>query len=65
LRIKKEGQPAIEEWLEFLASGDQHKPAKAALIAGVDITTTKPLNDTIHYLEESVDRIIALSKEIG
>lgn len=65
LRIQKEGQPAIEEWLEFLASGDQHKPAKAALIAGVDITTTKPLNDTIHYLEESVDRIIALSKEIG
>lgn len=65
LRIQKEGQPAIAKWLEFLASGDQHKPAKAALIAGVDITTTKPLNDTIHYLEESVDRIIALSQEIG
>ena len=65
LRIQKEGQPAIAKWLEFLASGDQHKPAKAALIAGVDITTTKPLNDTIHYLEESVDRIIALSEEIG
>ncbi|MGB6179486.1 oligoendopeptidase F [Carnobacterium sp.] len=64
LRIQKEGQPAIEEWLEFLASGDQHKPAAAALIAGVDITTSKPLDDTIRYLEESVDRIIALSKEI-
>ncbi|WP_051912575.1 oligoendopeptidase F [Carnobacterium funditum] len=65
LRIQKEGQSAVNEWLEFLASGDQYKPGKSALIAGVDITTTKPLNDTISYLEESVDRIIALSKEIS
>lgn len=64
LRIKKEGQPAIREWLEFLALGDQYEPAKAALVAGVDITTTKPLDDTINYLASSVDRIIALSKEI-
>ncbi|MCA9766380.1 MAG: oligoendopeptidase F [Carnobacterium sp.] len=64
LRIKKEGQPAIQEWLEFLALGDQYEPAKAALVAGVDITTTKPLDDTINYLADSVDRIIELSKEI-
>ncbi|WP_414839605.1 oligoendopeptidase F [Carnobacterium sp. TMP28] len=64
LRIKKEGQPAIQEWLEFLALGDQYEPAKAALVAGVDITTTKPLDDTINYLANSVDRIIELSKEI-
>lgn len=65
LRIQKEGQPAIEGWLEFLASGDQYRPAESALIAGVDIKTTKPLDDTIHYLAETVDNIIALSKEIG
>ncbi|ALV21997.1 MAG: oligoendopeptidase F [Carnobacterium sp.] len=64
LRIKAEGQPAVAEWLEFLAMGDQYKPAEAAKKAGVDITTDKPLNDTIHYLDESVNKIIELSGEI-
>ena len=61
LRIKEEGQSAVNEWLEFLALGDQYRPAPAAKIAGDDITTDKPLADTIHYLDESVDTIIALT----
>lgn len=65
LRIKEEGQPAVDEWLEFLALGDQFRPAPAAKIAGVDITTDKPLSDTIHYLDESVDTIISLTKELS
>lgn len=65
LRIKEEGQSAVEQWLTFLASGDQFKPAEAAQLAGVDITTSQPLNDTIEYLNESVDRIIDLSKKIN
>lgn len=64
LRIKEEGQSAVNEWLEFLALGDQYRPAPAAKIAGVDITTDKPLADTIHYLDESVDTIIALTKQL-
>lgn len=64
LRIKEEGQPAVKEWLEFLALGDQYRPAPAAKMAGVDITTDKPLSDTIQYLDESVNTIITLSKEI-
>lgn len=64
LRVKEKGQPAVEEWLEFLALGDQKEPAEAAAIAGVDITTSKPLDDTIQYLDETVDRIIELTKQI-
>lgn len=64
LNMKKEGKPAVDKWLEFLALGDQVEPADAAEMAGVDITTDKPLTDTIRYLDESVDQIIALSKEI-
>lgn len=63
LRIKELGQPAVDEWLEFLALGDQDRPVEAAKIAGVDITTDKPLSDTIHYLDETVDTIIALTSE--
>lgn len=61
LKIKEEGQPAVDKWLEFLALGDEKRSVEAALVAGVDITTTKPLTDTIAYLDDSVTRIIELS----
>lgn len=64
LNMKKDGKPVVDKWLKFLALGDQYEPAEAAQIAGVDITTDKPLKDTIRYLDESVDRIIALSSEM-
>lgn len=64
LRIKEEGAPAVEDWLTFLKTGDQFEPAEAAKVAGVDITTDKPLKDTIHFLDESVDRIIELTQEL-
>lgn len=64
LKLKEEGQPMVENWLEFLKLGDQKEPVEAAAVAGVDITTSKPLDDTIHYLDETVDRIIALTEQI-
>lgn len=65
LKVKEEGQPAVERWLEFLKTGDTYIPAEAAAIAGVDITTDKPLKDTIAYLDRSVDRMIALTNELS
>jgi len=65
LRVKEEGQSAVDDWLKFLALGGQLKPAEATKVAGVDITTTKALDDTIRYLNESVDRIIALTNEMN
>lgn len=64
LKVKEEGQPAVDNWLEFLALGDKLEPAEAAQVAGVDITTDKPLNDTIDYLNQTVDRIIELTQAI-
>ena len=64
LRVKEEGDSAVQDWLKFLALGDQYTSAEAAKVAGVDITTSKPLNDTIHYLNETVDRIVELSEQI-
>ncbi|MFL2134628.1 oligoendopeptidase F [Desemzia sp. FAM 24101] len=65
LRVKEEGQSAVADWLKFLTLGGQLKPVEAAKVAGVDITTSKPLDDTIQYLNDSVDRIIALTKEMN
>lgn len=64
LKIKENGQEEVEKWLEFLALGDEKQPAEAALVAGVDITTDKPLKDTIEFLDETVDRIIELSEKL-
>lgn len=65
LRMKKEGQTAVEDWLEFLKTGDCFRPAEAAAIAGVDIKTDQPLKDTVQYLDDAVERIIQLSKELA
>lgn len=63
LKIKN-GEESVDGWLEFLALGGQKVPAEATLVAGVDITTDKPLKDTINYLDESVDRIIELTGQL-
>jgi oligoendopeptidase F len=65
LRIKQEGETAVKQWLAFLALGDQLESAEAAKVAGVDITTDKPLHDTIQYLNEAVNEIISLSGKIN
>lgn len=64
LKIKS-GEEPVDGWLEFLALGGQKVPAEATKVAGVDITTDKPLSETINYLDESVDRIIELSNELN
>jgi oligoendopeptidase F len=63
LKIKS-GEQSVDGWLEFLALGGQKVPAEATKVAGVDITIDAPLADTINYLDESIDRIIELTKEL-
>ena len=64
LKMKEEGEPAVDRWMAFLKLGGTLIPADAAKVAGVDVTTDKPLRDTIQYLDDSVNQIIALSKQI-
>lgn len=63
LKIKS-GEQSIDGWLDFLKLGGTKVPSEATKEAGVDITTDKPLLDTIQYLDESVDQIIELSKKL-
>ena len=49
-KIKQEGQPAVDAWLETLKAGGSQSPIELAKIAGVDITTDAPLKATIIYL---------------
>lgn len=64
-RILKEGQPAIEDWRAVLKAGGTKTPVELAKMAGVDITTEKPLVDTIEHIGNMIDEIIKLTEELG
>ena len=64
LRIREEGQTAVDDWKRFLAAGATKDPAGLALIAGCDISTDGPLNATIDYIGSLIDEICTLTEEI-
>ncbi|MDX9917373.1 MAG: oligoendopeptidase F [Gudongella sp.] len=63
-RIRKDGQPAVEDWLEFLKMGGTKDPAGLAAVAGVDIRTDGPLMHTIDYIGSLIDEIEKLTDEL-
>ncbi len=63
-RILKDGQTAIDDWKEVLKAGGTKTPVELAQMAGVDITTDKPLLDTIDHIGSIIDEIIALTDEL-
>ncbi|WP_114603384.1 oligoendopeptidase F [Staphylococcus sp. EZ-P03] len=63
-RIKNEGQPAVEDWLNTLKAGGSLSPVDLAKTAGIDITTDAPLRETISYISSLVDELESLTKEI-
>ncbi|MDF2986999.1 MAG: oligoendopeptidase [Eubacterium sp.] len=63
-RILKEGQPAVDAWKEVLKAGGTRTPVELAKMAGVDITSEKPLNDTIAYIGSLIDEVIKLTEQI-
>ena len=63
-RIQREGASAVEDWKKVLDAGSTLDPIGLAKLAGVDITTEAPLNDTIDYIGSIIDEICKLTKEI-
>lgn len=61
----KNDENGSQDWLELLKSGGSKTPLESALIIGADISTDKPLRDTIQFLSDTVDQIIAYSEELG
>ena len=61
----KNDENGARDWLELLKSGGSKTPLESAMIIGADISTDKPLSDTIQFLSDTVDQIIAYSEELG
>lgn len=58
----KNDENGAHDWLELLKSGGSKTPLESAMIIGADISTDKPLRDTIQFLSDTVEQIIAYSK---
>lgn len=63
-RIQKHGQPAVNDWIEVLKLGGTKDPAGLAAVAGVDISTEKPLLNTIEHIGYLIDEIERLTDDI-
>ncbi|ETE09038.1 oligoendopeptidase F [Streptococcus pseudopneumoniae G42] len=57
----KNSETGAEDWLNLLKLGGSKTPLESAMIIGADISTDKPLRDTIQFLSDTVDQIIAYS----
>ncbi len=60
--IKKQGQPAIDRYLEFLASGNSDYSINVLKKAGVDMTTPVPIQKTINKMNEYLDELEKILK---
>lgn len=63
-RILEEGDQALEDWKECLKAGGTLDPIEFAKTAGVDITTEKPLLNTIEHIGNLIDEIVELTEKI-
>jgi len=62
-QIKKEGQPAIDRYLQFLSSGNSDYPINVLKIAGVDMASRAPIESTIQRINKYLDDLEKLMQE--
>ncbi|MGG0719075.1 oligoendopeptidase F [Robertmurraya massiliosenegalensis] len=53
-QILEEGQPAVERYIEFLKSGSSDYPIEVLKKAGVDMTSSEPIEDALKVFEEKL-----------
>ena len=60
-----DGTLDIERWKDVLREGGAKTPLELANMVDVDLSTEKPLMDTINFIGEMIDEIIELTHEIN
>ena len=61
--ILKEGQPAVDRYLNFLCGGCSMDPIDLLKGAGVDMTTTEPVDQALQLFGELLDEMEELMKD--
>ena len=61
-RILKEGESAVAPYKKFLSSGCTDDPVSLLKIAGVDLSTRKPVDDALAEFEATIEKMENLIK---
>ena len=59
LLVQKEGQPAVQRWIEVLKAGGTRTPLELMQMAGIDINSPQPIHDAVAYVGRLVDELEA------
>ncbi|WP_019153226.1 oligoendopeptidase F [Robertmurraya massiliosenegalensis] len=59
-QILEEGQPAVERYIEFLKSGSSDYPIEVLKKAGVDMTSSEPIEEALKVFEEKLNEMESL-----
>ena len=62
-RIIREGESAVKDYKRFLSSGGSADPISLLKIAGVDMSTPKPVNEALEYFGSIVEELEKLHEE--
>lgn len=54
-RIREEGEPAVDRWLNMLKAGGTKRPLELLLDAGVDMSKPEPIREAAAYVGSLVD----------
>lgn len=57
LLIQKEGQPAVQRWLEVLKAGGTRKPLELMQMAGIDMASPQPIHDAVAYVGRLISEL--------
>lgn len=61
-RIRQEGKPAVEDWLNVLKSGGTLKPLDLIKKAGIDMSTPQPIEEAVDYVGSLIDQLLTSFK---
>lgn len=61
-RIRTLGEPAVQDYKKFLSSGGSLPPIEALKLAGVDMSTSEPVDRALDLFEELLGRYEQLAK---
>lgn len=56
-QILEEGQPAVDRYIDFLKAGSSDYPIEVLKKAGVDMTSSKPIEEALKVFEEKLNEM--------
>ncbi|WP_301172904.1 oligoendopeptidase F [Brevibacillus nitrificans] len=56
-KIREEGQPEVDRWLEVLKAGGTKRPLELMKMAGIDMSDPQPIRDAVAYVGSLITQL--------